>query len=92
MQNGKISYFANMKNQYQDPNFKNGSYSIQDNVEISSQGKFEMLQSSIYPETYGVPCEYFFVIKLQFKATPELKKTIVLKKINLVIKDKSRNK
>lgn len=28
IQNGKISYFANMKNQRLDPNFKNGSFSV----------------------------------------------------------------
>jgi hypothetical protein len=39
-----------------------------------------------------VPCEFFFVIKLQFEATPELKRTIILNKINLMIKDKSRNR
>jgi len=26
IQDGKISYFAEMKNQHVDPNFKNGSY------------------------------------------------------------------
>ena len=65
---------------------------IKDDLEISSQGKFEMLQSSIYPETYGVPCEFFFVIKFQFKATPDLKQNIILKKIILKIHDNSRDK
>ena len=31
-----------------------------------------MLQSSIYPDSYGVPCEYFFVIKIQLTGTYDL--------------------
>ena len=50
----------NMKNMPAD--YKNGSYIIDQGVTLSSQGKFEMLQSSIYPEKYNVPCEYFFII------------------------------
>ena len=92
MQSGKISYFYEMRNQHLDEDFKNGSFMVKNDVEISSQGKFEMLQSSIYPETYGVPCEFFFVIKFQFRATSELKHNIVMKKIILKIHDNSRDK
>ena len=56
-----------------DPDFKNGSYTEQDGITVSAQGKFEMLQSSIYPDCYGVPCEFFFVIKIQFQADASLK-------------------
>lgn len=72
--------------------FKNGSYNIDKGVAISAQGKFEMLQSSIYPEQYGVPCEYFFIIKIEFDPTPDLEQTIILKKIVLNIKDRTKNK
>jgi len=43
IQAGKISYFSNVKSCMQDPTFKNGSYHLQDNIEICAQGKFEML-------------------------------------------------
>jgi len=51
-----------------------------------------MLQSSIYPESYGVPCEYFFIIKVEFKGMPSLPGDVVLQRIHLNIKDKSRSK
>jgi hypothetical protein len=47
--------------------FKNGSYSTEHGINLSSQGKFEMLQSSIYPEAYNMPCEYFFIIQIEFE-------------------------
>ena len=74
IQNGKISYFMNVKNVLaDDPDFKNGSYTEQDGITVSAQGKFEMLQSSIYPDCYGGTCEFFFVIKIQFQADASLK-------------------
>lgn len=39
-----------------------------------------------------MPCEYFFVIKVQFTPTPELDQTFELKKLHLKIQDRSRNK
>lgn len=51
-----------------------------------------MLQSSIYPESYGVPSEYFFVVKFLFKSLPDTKDTIKFMKIHLNIEDKNRNK
>ena len=42
IQNGKISYFMNMKNMV-GTEFKNGSFLEQNGIEISTQGKFEML-------------------------------------------------
>lgn len=51
VQNDKLSYFLNVKN-IQDPEFKNGSVTRQNGIEICAQGQFEMLQSSIYPENY----------------------------------------
>jgi hypothetical protein len=51
-----------------------------------------MLQSSIYPISYGVPCEYFFIIKVEFKGMPSLPCDVVLQRIHLDIKDKSRNR
>ena len=51
-----------------------------------------MLQSSIYPESYGVASEYFFVIKFLFNAMPELKEPIKLMKIHLDIQDRNKNK
>ena len=80
-----------MKN-LQGSDFTNGSFIETDGIEISSQGKFEMLQSSIYPDSYGVPCEYFFVIKIQLEATAALQGEVELRKIHLKISDKSRNK
>lgn len=81
----------NMKN-LQGCDFDNGSFIKTNGIEISAQGKFEMLQSSIYPDSYGVPCEYFFVIKIQLEGTPELANEVELRKIHLKISDKSRNK
>lgn len=81
----------NMKRTHS-PDFKNGSYFVDQGVAISAQGKFEMLQSSIYPEQYGVPCEYFFIIKLEFEPTEELKEDLILKQVVLNIKDRTRNK
>lgn len=43
IQEGKISYFYNVKNCIKDPNYVIGSLSVQDNIEICAQGKFEML-------------------------------------------------
>lgn len=51
-----------------------------------------MLQSSIYPDCYGVPCEYFFVIKIQFEAAASVKKNIQLKKLYLKMKDKTKER
>lgn len=45
-----------------------------------------MLQSSIYPESYKVPSEYFFVIKIQFFPN-ELKRPVKLQKLQLRIID-----
>jgi len=64
VQDRKISYFSNVRKCIDDPDFTNGSRIIQDGIEVCAQGKFEMLQSSIYPETYRVPSEFFFVIKI----------------------------
>jgi hypothetical protein len=32
-----------MKNQIADPEFKNGSFCVKENLEVSIEGKFEML-------------------------------------------------
>jgi hypothetical protein len=72
--------------------FKNGSYSVDQGIKLSSQGKFEMLQSSIYPEAYNVPCEYFFIIQIEFDPAQDLQTDILLKRIKLNIKDKTKNK
>lgn len=72
----------NMKNM-QGEEFVNGSYIETDGISVSSQGKFEMLQSSIYPDSYGVPCEYFFVIKIQLEGLATLREDVQLKKIHL---------
>ena len=79
----------NMKNMPED--YKNGSYSKQNGMVISSQGKFEMLQSSIYPEAYNVPCEYFFIIQILLKPD-DLNFDMLLKRIRLKIKDRTKNK
>jgi hypothetical protein len=42
IQNGNISYFMNMQKTHS-PEFKNGSYYIDQGIAISAQGKFEML-------------------------------------------------
>jgi hypothetical protein len=86
IQDGKISYFANVRNCINDRDFTTGSRVIQDNIEICAQGKFEMLQSSIYPESYKVPSEYFFVIKIQFFPN-ELTRPVKLKKLQIKIVD-----
>jgi hypothetical protein len=39
-----------------------------------------------------VPCEYFFIIKIEFEPTKDLKDDILLKKVVLNIKDRTRNK
>lgn len=90
-QKGNISYFMNVK-AMQNEEFKNGSTIEYNGVDLSIQGKFEMLQSSIYPISYGVPCEYFFIIKVEFKGMPSLPCDVVLQRIHLDIKDKSRNR
>ena len=83
----------NVKNMQNEPDgFPNGSFTERDGMEMSAQGKFEMLQSSIYPDCYGVPCEYFFVIKVRFQATKQVKKCIILKKLCLVLKDKTKQR
>lgn len=51
-----------------------------------------MLQSSIYPECYGVPCEYFFVIKFLFELDPNAPTPINLKKLCLNMKDKTKER
>lgn len=51
-----------------------------------------MLQSSIYPECYGVPCEYFFVIKFLFELDPNAPTPINLKKLFLNMKDKTKER
>jgi len=51
-----------------------------------------MLQSSIYPESYGVPSEYFFIIKVEFETLSSLPCDVVLQKLHLEIKDKTNNK
>ena len=51
-----------------------------------------MLQSSIYPPSYGVPSEFFFIIKIQMEAMESLDKRVVLKSIHFTIKDKTYNK
>ena len=51
-----------------------------------------MLQSSIYPSSYGVPSELFFIIKIQIEAMESLDKHVILKSIYLTIKDKTYNK
>ena len=81
-----------MKNQIADPEFKNGSFCVKENLEVSIEGKFEMLQSSIYPDCYQISSEYFFVIKVQFNPTIELDQTLELKKLHLRIWERSRNK
>ena len=81
----------NMKRTHS-PDFKNGSYAEDQGIAISAQGKFEMLQSSIYPEQYGVPCEYFFIIKIEFEGNDDMKENVLLKKVVLNIKDRTRNK
>lgn len=80
----------NMRNM--PPEFKNGSYSVDQGIKLSSQGKFEMLQSSIYPEAYNVPCEYFFIIQIEFDPEETLETDILLKRIKLKIKDRTKNK
>jgi hypothetical protein len=45
-----------------------------------------MLQSSIYPESYKVPSEYFFVIKIQFSPNG-LSRPVKLQKVQLKILD-----
>jgi len=50
-----------------------------------------MLQSSIYPKAYGVPSEYFFVIKFMFEPTPDLEETIKLTNIHLDINDRVKD-
>lgn len=72
--------------------FKNGSYNVEQGVKISSQGKFEMLQSSIYPEAYNVPCEYFFIIQIEVEPNEDMETDILMKKIKLKIKDRTKNK
>lgn len=49
-----------------------------------------MLQSSIYPESYRVPSEFFFVIKIQF--IPQgLTEPVKLKKVQLKILDTQKS-
>jgi len=44
IQNGKISYFMNVKNILkEEPQFRNGSYTEKDGIILEGQGKFEML-------------------------------------------------
>jgi hypothetical protein len=89
IQDGKISYFANVRNCVKDVDYTNGSQNIQDNIEVCAQGKFEMLQSSIYPESYRVPSEFFFVIKIQFYPH-NLTTPVKLNKITLKIHDQAK--
>ena len=50
IQNGKISYFYNMKTLFnKGEDMHTGIFQVQENFEFSAQSKFEMLQSSIYP-------------------------------------------
>ena len=91
IQDGRISYFANVRNCVQNPDYYQGSMMVQDGLEVTAQGKFEMLQSSIYPSSYRVPNEIFFVIKIQIHALPNLEGKVKLNKILLDIEDKSRN-
>lgn len=94
IQNGKISYFMNVKNMIaEEPDFRNGSYTEKDGIAVSAQGKFEMLQSSIYPDCYGVPCEYFFVIKFLFSLDKQSGTgPITLRKLHLNMKDKTKER
>jgi hypothetical protein len=40
-----------------------------------------MLQSSIYPEAYNVPCEYFFIIQIEVEPNEDMETDILMKKI-----------
>ena len=91
IQKGNISYFNYVKNMVKDPEYKNGSVTVSSGIEIQAQGKFEMLQSSIYPKNCGVPCEHFFIVKLQIKALEDFKQTRVLKQASLVVSDTTYN-
>ena len=52
-----------------------------------------MLQSSIYPDCYGVPCEFFFVIKFLFSLDKTTgKEPITLRKLHLNMKDKTKER
>ena len=73
------------------PDYMNGSYLVDQGIRLSCQGKFEMLQSSIYPEAYNVPCEYFFIIQIQFEPNEDMDADILLKRIKLKIKDRTKN-
>ena len=55
-------------------------------IELCCQSKFEMLQSSLYPESYGVPSEHFFIIKFYFTAMADLKEAVNLKRIQLFVR------
>ena len=91
LQKDNISYFVNVKNMPAE-GYENGSVSNQEGIELTTQGKFEMLQSSIYPPSYGVPSELFFIIKIQIEAMESLDRRVILKSIHLTIKDKTYNK
>mmetsp|Transcript_41995 Transcript_41995/g.64313 ORF Transcript_41995/g.64313 Transcript_41995/m.64313 type:complete len:117 (+) Transcript_41995:743-1093(+) len=65
IQKGNISYFVNVRNMVKESStFRNGSLTQGNGIEVQAQGKFEMLQSSIYPKRCGVPSEFFFIVKI----------------------------
>ena len=64
IQQGNITTFKNVQKMVMDPEYRNGSLSFFDGLQISAQGKLEMLQSLIYPPKCGVPSELFFIVKI----------------------------
>jgi len=51
-----------------------------------------MLQSSIYPDSFTVPKEYFFIIKVQFELPASAPQTLIIKRLILNIQDKVKSR